>query len=198
MNQPRKFRRPAMLSAEQTEAIQGTEDPAESSIVAYEAARAFIDPHATDEHSADIRLKAAGEGPDEFAPLWQGQPGSTIPGILWRCYVMLQWWDADAAAIRAHYDCGKQTDYIHALYGDVEESADVFFDQARKVLHADSSVAFDRFLVLGARTFFVIAAGIADKCADDPGDADQTQAITAIADDFKDCLWTYLSSKRRV
>lgn len=196
----KKFRRPAILTPAQTEQITGEEDPAQSSIVANEAARAFLDPTATDARSVDIRNRARTDGPDEFAPLWQGQPGSTAPGVLWRAYVMYQWWQSDPQTIRDHFATGKRTTFIQQLYGDLDMDADSFFADTKTILWAGQGVAFNEYLLTGAKFFYTVATGVAaahpdtdatDQSADEI--RDKAEALTAVADDFKDCLWRHMT-----
>lgn len=197
MNAQKKFRRPAILTPEQSEMIEGSEDPAESAIVANEVAQAFIDTDPSDKRIERIRHTVQNEGPDQFAPLWQGQPQSSIPGVLWRAYVMLQWWDTDEETIRHHFDVGVNTTFIRTLYGQVETTAAAFFQRTRDLLWGKDLSPFGDYLVMGAKVFYTIAAGVAAEGSDLEGEdarqaiREKAESLSSVADDFKDCLWRY-------
>lgn len=86
-----EFHKPARFSANQFEAIQGAQDPAQISRVAHETAHALMhrvreNPDAavvdrlvtyTDEH-----------GIDALAELWARSSARSLPGALWRIYLL--------------------------------------------------------------------------------------------------------------
>lgn len=106
----RHFRRPAMLSPEQAEQIQGDFDPAVRSEAAHTAAEAIVrggragadDPDLVDRlvHLVDT------EGLDTLASLWADSPADTLPGALWRLYALREWTRRDPRTIAERYRLG--------------------------------------------------------------------------------------------
>ncbi|MFV0426747.1 MAG: hypothetical protein ACK5KU_06900 [Beutenbergiaceae bacterium] len=109
MNQAR-FRRPAMLTTEQAEAIVGDFDPAVKSEAAHTTAAAIVhggrasadDPELVDRL---VRLVET-EGLDAVAALWADSPADTLPGALWRLYLLREWTRRDPVTIAERYRMG--------------------------------------------------------------------------------------------
>lgn len=90
----RKFRRPAMLDPKQAEEIVGDVDPAEEAETAHTSAWALMGvPNADfDEQSVErLRKTVREQGVDVVAGLWDRSPENTLPGALWRIYLLWQW-----------------------------------------------------------------------------------------------------------
>lgn len=88
-------RRPAQLADEQIEYLTGEPDPSDISDVAHASAAAFVEvqsPHSPDEDVIKrVRLLAEREGIDTIAESWVRAPEDTLPGILWRGYLLREW-----------------------------------------------------------------------------------------------------------
>ncbi len=104
------FRRPAMLSPEQADAIVGDEDPAQRSQIAHTTAQAFIDGGREGAEDDDLvqRLIALvdHEGLDAVAEIWAQSPADTLPGALWRLYLLREWGRRDPDTIAERYRLG--------------------------------------------------------------------------------------------
>lgn len=108
MNQPR-FRRPAMLDQQAAESIPGGVDPALLPEVAHTTAAAIVhgaraqdDPELVDRL---VRLVET-EGLDVVASMWADSPPNTLPGALWRLYVLREWVRRDPRTIAERYRMG--------------------------------------------------------------------------------------------
>lgn len=92
----RKPRRPAQLSDEQIEAIEGGSDVAYNSELAHASAQALI-PMGRNyiEYDPGVRERILelvdNEGIDVLAEVWVSSPETTLPGILWRGYLLNEW-----------------------------------------------------------------------------------------------------------
>lgn len=103
-------RRPATLSPQQAEAVVGDEDPALRSEIAHETARLLLgegrarsdDPEVVDRL---VRLVET-EGLGVLVGLWSRSPAATLPGALWRLYVVGEWVRRDPADVARRYDQG--------------------------------------------------------------------------------------------
>lgn len=108
MTERRQPRRPAMLDPAAAEGIQGDEDPATRSELAHTTARAIVDggrrESGTDPDLLDRLVSLVdSEGLDTIAELWSRSPSSTLPGALWRLYLLREWVRRDPATVAARY-----------------------------------------------------------------------------------------------
>lgn len=104
-----RFRRPAMLSFEDAEKIEGDDDPAATFQVAMTSARALLG-LSDDEFGPDAvsnLVKAIeSEGVDIVADLWERSPAFTLPGAFWRLYLFNEWYQRDPLLIHQRFDEG--------------------------------------------------------------------------------------------
>lgn len=109
----RKPRRPAILTANQSEAIIGEEDPAAISAIAHASAWALMgvgDEDYDDKVIARIRALAKDERIDTLAHVWSRSPEKTLPGALWRIYLLSQWYHRDPDALERRYAEGVRSE----------------------------------------------------------------------------------------
>jgi len=91
MSDPRQFHKPVRRPAELFDRLFAAEDPAEVSRVAHSTAHALL---------ARVRADPSGEvvdrlvaftdehGIDDLAELWSRSPAKSLPGVLWRLYLL--------------------------------------------------------------------------------------------------------------
>lgn len=89
-------RRPAQLEPEQVEEIEGGLDPAYHSELANTSAHAIValpqSPFANDDAvNARVLALLEDEGVDVLAETWADAPAESLPGILWRGYLLREW-----------------------------------------------------------------------------------------------------------
>lgn len=111
----RQFHRPARLAPEVAENLEGAADTAVSSEIAHRAAQALVGgfpgvdadvaPDGTPDpitHEGVVRAVAA-QGVDDVAELWADSPATTLPGTLWRLFLVREWIRRDPALIERRY-----------------------------------------------------------------------------------------------
>lgn len=118
----RRPRRPAMLDPYQAEHVAGDLDPTQRSEVAHTTARALVHGgRATEDpgvHERLLRLVEA-EGLDTIAGLWADSPAATLPGALWRLYLLREWVRRDAPTIAERYRMGMTAAEVHDVVAGV-------------------------------------------------------------------------------
>jgi len=160
-------RRPARLDEAGAEALVGAPDPADAASLAHETARAIVDGgrgRADDAALVErlVRLVET-EGLETIAELWAGSPADTLPGTLWRLYVIREWVRRDPRHIVVNYQRGLALAEVAGVIAgvadtpgpeDVTRTADRILSG---VFDGDLDVALDR-----ASAFLkVLAAGSA-------------------------------------
>lgn len=119
---PRRPRRPAMLDPRQADELPGDLDPALRSEVAHTTANALVhggraaeDPEVV---ARLVRLVEA-EGLDTVAGLWADSPARTLPGALWRLYVLRDWVRRDPRTVSERYRLGVERAEVHGAVAGV-------------------------------------------------------------------------------
>ena len=106
---PSRPRRPAMLDPRAADELPGDADPALRSEIAHTTAGAIVHQARASEDPAVVerlvRLVEA-EGLDVVAALWADRPPGTLPGALWRLYVLREWVRRDPATVAERYRSG--------------------------------------------------------------------------------------------
>ncbi len=107
-----RFRRPAPLYDSVAESIPGEPDPATSSDLAHDSARALLDGvfHSSDPEVVErVVTLAARDGLTDLAALWSGAPATSLPGALWRLYVLHTWSASSGDDVVRRYRAGSRT-----------------------------------------------------------------------------------------
>lgn len=167
-DEPRPPRRPTLFTPAGLEAHAGTHDPLKEIEAAHETAAVLV--HAGRSSQDPIltaRLVALVEelGLATVADLWAHRPARSLPGALWRLYVLREWVRRSPEEASADYSAGVRfTDVDHAVAGaadpvgpqEVLEVADAIL---AGVFQGDLAVALDR----AAAFCRVVAAGRGDR-----------------------------------
>lgn len=181
-------RRPAFFSPSALEAHGGAYDPTEQIHIAHETAavlvhagRAAADPELT------ARLVAMVDdiGLSTLAELWSQRPPRSLPGALWRLYVLREWVQRSPNDASREYAAGiRFTGPDHAVAGAAEpsgpdEMSRLVDEIMRGVFSGDLAVALER----AAAFCRVVSAGRADVS---PGDvqAEHAANLLEMADDL--------------
>ena len=104
-----RFRRPARLDPHDAEALLGERDPALRDEVAHTTARALVHrARAAEDPEVVARLVrlVETEGLDAVAALWADATPVTLPGALWRLYVLREWVRRDPQTVALRYRLG--------------------------------------------------------------------------------------------
>lgn len=165
-------RRPAYRDSAALEQLSPERGPDEVAEAAHSTAAALIahgrsaaDPEVT---ARLVRLVEE-EGLDVLAELWADRPARSLPGALWRLYVLREWVRRDPAGAAHDYDTGYRTAMVeHVVAGVAEppgpEQVGTMADAVLTgVFDGDLAVALER----AAAFCHVVAAGRALRAGDE-------------------------------
>lgn len=109
--EPRKFRRPAMLSPADAEEITDKSNIGEDSDIAHASAWALMGVP-SEEFNSDVISRFVAtvrtNGVDIVAPLWDTSPAFTLPGALWRVYLLWQWHQLNPQVVSERFREGQE------------------------------------------------------------------------------------------
>ncbi|RYV49590.1 hypothetical protein [Pengzhenrongella frigida] len=155
-----------MLDPRAADELPGDSDPALRSEIAHTTAGAIVHRARASEDPAVVerlvRLVEA-EGLDELAALWADSPAGTLPGALWRLYVLREWVRRDPETVAERYRSGAGTAQVPGVVAgvamppgpdDVRQVADAVLSG---VFAGDLAVALER----GAAFCRVLSTGAA-------------------------------------
>jgi hypothetical protein len=188
-------RRPAFVGPAALEAHGGTVDPVQEIEAAHETARVLVtagrdaaDPVTT------ARLVGLVEqlGLSTVADLWSHRPARTLPGALWRLYVVREWVRRDGPQASAEYSTGMTyTGVDHAVAGAAEpispeELVRTVDAILAGVFDGDLDVALER-----AGAFCRVVATGRAALTDGPDSARRAATLMETAQDLDACasLW---------
>lgn len=176
-----RFRRPAPLFASVAEAIPGEPDPATSSDLAHDSARALLDGvfHSSDPEVVErVVALAAEDGLTDLAALWSGAPATSLPGALWRLYVLHTWSQNSGDDVVRRYRAGSRTvPGLRYLSGfaeppDVQQVHRSMDEILRGAFTGDLGMALRR----AGAVAMIVAHGTAHLADEDPDDDRTRQA----------------------
>lgn len=161
-------RRPALFSPSALEAHGATFDPMKEIEAAHETAKVLV--HAgrgSGDPALTARLVSLVEelGLSTVADLWAHRPARTLPGALWRLYVLREWVRRDPVGASADYTSGMRfADVNHVVAGPAEptgpQEVTALTDAILAgVFEGDLAVALDR----AAAFCRVVAAGRGER-----------------------------------
>lgn len=174
-------RRPIHFGPDALEAHGGTTPgPAELTEIAHQTAAVIVGAgRAAHDPDVTARLVALVDdlGLSTIADLWSGRPARSLPGVLWRLYVLREWVRRSPDAASREYAAGMQlADVSHVVAGvavppgpdEVKELADTIL---AGVFDGDLAIALDRAAAFCA----VISAGRAALADDATSSAAETE-----------------------
>ena len=177
------------------EAVSGSVDPLQEIEAAHETAAVLVRTgRAAQDPELTARLVALVEqaGLSTVAELWGGRPARSLPGALWRLYVLREWVRRDPAGASADYLAGMRfTDVDHAVAGPADppgpqEVQDVADAILTGVFDGELDVALER----AAAFCRVVAAGRADRSEGQESAQRAAQLLTTATDLSADAhLW---------
>jgi hypothetical protein len=166
MSEPHKPRRPAFRDPAALEALGQPSDPIAELHAAHETAAVLLHTgRAADDPAVTARLVALADdiGLATLADLWASRPARTLPGALWRLYLLHEWVGIDPDGVAREYAAGiRFTEPNHAVAGAEPPGPDevrrVADEILRGVFSGDFAVALER----AAAFCHVVASGRAD------------------------------------
>ncbi|MDQ2624625.1 MAG: hypothetical protein M3Y20_05635 [Actinomycetota bacterium] len=193
-----------MLDQQAAEALPGGVDPALLPEVAHTTAAAIVHgARALDDPDLVSRLVrlVESEGLDVVASMWADAGPHSLPGALWRLYVLRQWVRRDPATLAARYLTGITAAPVHEVVAGVasppgpQELSDLADSVLGGVFTGDLDVALER----AAAFCRVLAAGVAldadeHEAADELRAAHETRGAASLvrtAEELEHCavLW---------
>lgn len=184
----RGFHKPVRRPAEEFDRRFAAEDPAEVSRVAHSTAQALLSRVRADPSGEVVdRLVAftAEHGIEDLAELWSRSPARTLPGALWRLYLLQLMIHDDPQTAALLYERGRveiaSADPVVAgapVPAGPDELVSLIDTIMRGVFEGDFAVALDR-----AAAFCRVQASGASHVADDyeATESDRASALTARA-----------------
>ncbi|MGH3367410.1 MAG: hypothetical protein ACRDOY_09420 [Nocardioidaceae bacterium] len=160
-------RRPAMPGSSAFDALPGGEDPALRAEVAHRTAALLIrGARSQDDQAVTERIvRLADEhGLDTVADLWASAPPDSLPGALWRLYLVRSWVQADPAVAAREFAAGRRHAPVQEVVAGVvdppgpEEVRDLADTVLRGVASGDLATTLDR----AAAFTRIVAAGRAE------------------------------------
>lgn len=166
MNEPRKPRRPTFRDPAALEALGQTSDPVAALHAAHESAAALLHlGRAASDPAVVARLVALTDevGIDTLAELWSARPADTLPGALFRLYLLREWVSTAPQLAAREYAAGiRFTEPNHVVAGVEPTGPDEIRRVADEILAGvfagDFAVALER----AAAFCQVVASGRAD------------------------------------
>lgn len=152
VSEPRKPRRPSLLEPTVVEALGEPHDPIGKLHVAHETAAVLLHTgQAANDPAVTARLVALGDeiGLSTLADIWASRPARTLPGALWRLYVLREWVMTDPPGAAREYAAGiRFTEPNHAVAGAEPPGPDEVRRVADEILRGafagDFALALDR------------------------------------------------------
>ncbi len=195
MTDERRPRRPGFLPPAALEALGERTDPIEALHAAHESAAILLHAgRATADPAVTERLVALVDdiGLDTLADLWAQRPARTLPGALWRLYVLHTWVLTDPYGAAREYAAGirfTEPDHVVAGAGDPtgpDEVRRVTDEILRGVFDGDFAIALER----AAAFCHVVSAGRAEV-SEGAEAAVQAARMHTMAQDLRACagLW---------
>lgn len=181
-----RFRRPAPLFPSTAESIPGAPDPATAADLAHDSARALLDGvfHSSDPEVVHrVVTLAADEGLGDLSALWSSAPAGTLPGALWRLYVLHTWVQRSGDEVVRRYRAGSRTvPGLRYLSGfaeppQIDQVRETMDDILRGAFTGDLSLA----LIRAGAVATIVAHGTAHLADDDPA-SDPENVLTAQAE----------------
>lgn len=125
MTDPERPRRPLHFGPDAMEAHGGTlPDPAAAAEAAHQAAQTVVDAgrhDASPETTARLVRLVDELGIDTLAGLWAGRPARSLPGALWRLYIIREWVQRQPAEAAREYSAGMAVAPVSHVVAGVEE-----------------------------------------------------------------------------
>lgn len=166
MSEPRKPRRASFRDPAALEVLGERHDPIADLHAAHETAAVLLHTgRAADDPEVTARLVAIVDeiGLPTLADLWASRPARTLPGTLWRLYVVREWVRTDPNGAAREYAAGiRFTEPNHAVAGVDPPGPDEVRRVADEILGGVFTGDFAIALERAAAFCHVVAAGRAD------------------------------------
>ncbi|MPZ61507.1 MAG: hypothetical protein GEU93_09455 [Propionibacteriales bacterium] len=166
MTTPRP-RRPAMPGADLFDEVPGGDDPALRAEIAHRSATLLVRGARYAEDQAVVERivhLADDQGLDTVADLWADSPADSLPGALWRLYLLRSWVQSDPGGAARQFDAGRRHAPVHEVVAGVvdppgaDEVRELTDTVLRGVAQGDLATTLDRAAAFAR----IVAAGRAE------------------------------------
>jgi hypothetical protein len=117
-------RRPILPGNKLFESLPGAADPATVTEAAHRTAELLVrGVRKSEDAEVHARVVKLGDeyGLDELAELWSDSPADSLPGALWRLYVLRSWVHSNAEEVSREFATGREYAEVHAAVAGVAE-----------------------------------------------------------------------------
>jgi hypothetical protein len=117
-------RRPALFGPAALDTFDSGNDPAARAEAAHATAAAMVEAgRSTEDPQVTERLVRLVDdhGLDTIAELWSGRPACSLPGALWRLYVVREWVRRDSVGVAGDYVAGRRLAQVADVIAGVAE-----------------------------------------------------------------------------
>ncbi len=193
MSESRRPRRPSFLEPAALEALGDRTDPVAALHAAHETAAVLLQRgRAAEDPALVARLVALVDeiGLSTIADLWASRPARTLPGALWRLYLLREWMITDPSGAAREYAAGiRFTEPNHAVAGVDPPGPDEVRQVAHQILHGAFTGDFAVALERAAAFCRVVSSGRAD--IGERTSLAQAARLQEVAEDLTACarLW---------
>lgn len=166
MSESRRIHRPTVREPARLEPLGEASDPIAALHAAHETAAVLLHAgQAADDPAVTDRLVAIVEetGLSTLADLWAERPAHSLPGALWRLYLLREWIRSDPDGVAREYAAGVRfTEPNHAVAGVEPPGPDEVLRAADEILRGAFTGDFAVALERAASFCHVVACGRAD------------------------------------
>jgi hypothetical protein len=147
-----RFHRPTLPGPRAFESMEDAVDPAELAAAGHRTAQALVRGPRTDDRELVARVVelADTEGLGTLAELWSHAPPDTLPGTLWRLYLLRTWVHRDPIRAAREFAAGRAFAPVHEVLAGVveppgpDEVIEMVDAVLRGIVGSDFDVTLDR------------------------------------------------------
>lgn len=186
----RPYHRPTLFGPAAMDTRPGGTDPADTHAAAFATARTLVNRGRANSDAAALRRLIEitdTHGLDLLAELWADAPADSLPGALWRVYLLRAWVHEDPELISREFDRGRTITPVHeavAGVGEPPEPAQLAL-MVDEILRGVYTGDFDTALQRAAAFARVVAAGRALGPDDDHAEAISAARLLRLAENLE-------------